>query len=78
LVSDAAALGTGLLASRRVVVLNADHPTIRTIAGLAQSEPELAAYFAVKAFFLGVRLDAETDERLVSLSYDNRTRRVSA
>jgi molecular chaperone HtpG len=77
-VADAAVLGTGLLASRRVVVLNADHPTIRTIAGLAQSEPELAAYFAVKAFFLGVRLDVETDERLVSLSYDNRTRRVSA
>ena len=77
-VADAAAIGTGLLASRRVVVLNADHPTIRTIAALAQSEPELAAYFACKAFFLGVRLDAETDERLVSLSYDSRARRVSA
>ncbi len=71
-------LGTGLLASRRVVVLNADHPSIRTIAGLAQTEPELAAYFAVKAFFLGTRLDAETDEELVSLTYDSRTRRVSA
>jgi hypothetical protein len=78
LVTDASALGTGLLASRRVVVLNADHPTIRTIAGLAQSEPELAAYFAVKAFFLGVRLDAAIDERLASLTYDSRTRRVSA
>jgi molecular chaperone HtpG len=78
LLTGAAALGTGLLASRRVVVLNADHPTIRTIAGLAQSEPELAAYLAVKAFFLGTRLDAETDERLASLTHDKRERRVSA
>jgi molecular chaperone HtpG len=74
---DAAAIGTGLLASRRLVVLNADHPTIRTIAGLAQSEPELAAYFAVKAFLLGTRLDAETDQRLVTLTHDHRAQRVS-
>jgi hypothetical protein len=78
LVADASALGTGLLASRRVVVLNADHPTIRTIAGLAQAEPELAAYLAVKAFFLGERLDAATDESLATLTYDRRAQRVSA
>lgn len=75
---QATVLGTGLLASRRVVVLNADHPSIRTIAGLAQSEPELAAYLAIKAFFLGERLDAETDERLASLTYESRARRLSA
>ncbi len=72
-ISDAGALATGLFASRRVVVLNADHPTIRTVAGLAQREPELAAYLAVKAFMLGQteaessasetsRLDAEISE----------------
>ncbi|MFO7565936.1 MAG: ATP-binding protein [Enhygromyxa sp.] len=75
---DAAQLGTGLLSSRRVVVLNADHPSIRTIAALAQSEPELAAYLAVKAFFLGTRLDAKIDELLLSLCHDHRSRRVSA
>ena len=71
-VEDIDQLGTGLLSSRRVVVLNADHPSIRTIAGLAQSEPELAAYLAVKAFFLGTRLDAETDEALALLTHDRR------
>jgi hypothetical protein len=76
--ADAAQLGTGLLASRRVVVLNADHPTIRTIAALAQTEPELGAYLAVKAFFLGERLDPETDEKLACLTHDSRQQRVRA
>ncbi|PRP95157.1 sacsin N-terminal ATP-binding-like domain-containing protein [Enhygromyxa salina] len=76
--SDTAELGTGLLASRRVVVLNADHPSIRTIAGLAQSEPELAAYLAVKAFFLGTRLDAKIDEALAVLTHDHRLLRRGA
>ena len=75
-------LGTGLLSSRRVVVLNADHPTIRTIAGLAQSEPELAAYLAAKAFFLGVRPDdrsrAALDEHLATLTHQRRARRIRA
>ncbi|WP_146155670.1 sacsin N-terminal ATP-binding-like domain-containing protein [Enhygromyxa salina] len=75
---DAGELGTGLFASRRVVVLNADHPTIRTIAALAQTEPELGAYLAVKAFFLGSRLDAETDEKLATLTHDRRILRVGA
>jgi hypothetical protein len=78
LVADAAELGTGLLSSRRVVVLNADHPSIRTIAGLAQSEPELAAYLAVKAFFLGTRLDAQIDEALAVLTHDRRLLRRGA
>jgi hypothetical protein len=77
-VAEIGQLGTGLLASRRVVVLNADHPTIRSIAGLAQSEPELAAYMAVKAFFLGTRLDAALDERLATLTHERRARRLRA
>lgn len=79
--ADTGELGTGLFASRRVLVLNADHPTIRTIAALAQTEPELAAYLAVKAFFLNpgsTRLDAEVDEKLASLTYASRRQRVSA
>jgi hypothetical protein len=80
--ADVDALGTGLFASRRVVVLNADHPTIRTIATLAQREPELAAYLAVKAFLLGrsatseSRLDAEACEQLVIATHDRRLMRV--
>ncbi|MCA9682020.1 MAG: ATP-binding protein [Myxococcales bacterium] len=75
-VEQAGELGTSLLSSRRTVVLNADHPTVRTIAALAQSEPELAAYFAVKAFFLGSRLDAATDEALAGLTFDARLKRT--
>jgi hypothetical protein len=85
--SDVGALGTGLFASRRVVVLNADHPTIRTIATLAQREPELAAYLAVKAFLLTLppvgrdaktdnRLDAEAAEQLAIATHDRRLMRV--
>jgi molecular chaperone HtpG len=81
---EAGLLGTGLFASRRVVVLNADHPTIRTLAALAQSEPELAAYLAVKAFLLAgevqvrgeKQLDAEVAEQLVIATHDRRLMRV--
>jgi hypothetical protein len=81
---EAGTLGTGMFASRRVVVLNADHSTIRTLITLAQSEPELAAYLAVKAFLLAgdVRvggekpLDAEIAEQLVIATHDRRLMRV--
>ena len=81
---EASLLGTGLLESRRVVVLNADHPTIRMVAGLAQREPELAAYLAVKAFMLGEvspgsetsRLSAEIAEQLAIATHDRRSMRV--
>jgi hypothetical protein len=78
LVSEAATLGTSFLASRRVVVLNADHPTIRSVAALAQGEPELAAYLAVKAFLLGPRLDAEVAEQLTRATFELRSARLGA
>ena len=74
-VEDAGELGTRLFSSRRIVVLNADHPTIKTLGELAMREPEMAAYLAVKAFFLGNRLDAEVDETLVGLTHERRARR---
>jgi hypothetical protein len=81
--AEAGTLGTGLFASRRVVVLNADHPTIRTLTTLAQSEPELAAYLAVKAFLLAGevkvgenQLSAEVAEQLVVATHDRRLMRV--
>jgi len=77
-VAEAAEIGSGLFASRRVVALNADHPIIRQAAGLAEVEPELAAYLTVKAFFLGGRLDPELDEQLATLTFDARLERVGA
>ncbi len=74
-VAECGELDTRLLASKRVVVLNADHPTIHDIAGLAQREPELAAYLATKAFLLGARLDAATDEALAIHTHALRERR---
>jgi hypothetical protein len=75
--AEAGVLATGLFASRRVVVLNADHPTIRTLATLAQSEPELAGYLAVKAFLLtDAKLDAEIAEQLAISTHDRRLMRV--
>ncbi|MFV8748976.1 sacsin N-terminal ATP-binding-like domain-containing protein [Nannocystaceae bacterium ST9] len=77
-VGECGELDTRLLASKRVLVVNADHPTIQSVAGLAQREPELAAYFAAKAFLLARKLDAPTDEALASASHALRERRRSA
>jgi molecular chaperone HtpG len=76
-VGECGELDTGLLASKRVLVVNADHPTIRSVAALALREPELAAYLAAKAFLLGRKLDAATDEALAIATHALRERRRS-
>ncbi len=77
LVAECGGLETRLLARKRVLVVNADHPTIASIATLAQREPELAAYFAAKAFLLGPQLDAEVDEAMASKTHALRERRLA-
>lgn len=74
--SQADEVGKGLLGSKRTVVLNVDHPTVRQLAALAPDEPELAAYLAVKAFFLGRRLDADSDVELAGLTLEARASRT--
>ncbi|EDM78931.1 hypothetical protein PPSIR1_03643 [Plesiocystis pacifica SIR-1] len=49
---DAGTLGSGLFSRRRVLVVDADHPVVRTLLGVAVREPELAAYQLIKLFFL--------------------------
>jgi hypothetical protein len=51
-VADVGQLSSGWFGSKRVVVLNADHPTIEHLIELADAEPELAAYLLLKLFYL--------------------------
>ncbi|PRP94290.1 ATP-binding protein [Enhygromyxa salina] len=68
-VAEAGEIGRRLFSRRRVLVVDADHPTVRTLLGLAQREPELAAYQLVKLFLLlGGSISAADDSDLADLS----------
>ena len=75
-VADVRELGSGFLSRKRVLVINADHPTVHTLVALAQREPEMAAYVLSKLFYLGHRLDPTVDGELARLAMDARDRRV--
>ncbi|WP_165703742.1 ATP-binding protein [Enhygromyxa salina] len=60
-VSEIGQLSSGWFGSKRVVVLNADHPTIGHLIELAATEPEFAAYLLLKLFYLRLN-DAPQDE----------------
>lgn len=65
--ADAGELGTGLFSRRRVLVIDADHPSVRVLLGLAVREPELAAYQLVKLFLLlGGAIEAKLDSELAA------------
>ena len=68
-VAEAGELGKRLFSRRRVLVIDADHPTVRTLLGLSLREPELAAYQLVKLFLLlGGSISAASDSQLADLS----------
>src|SRR5690606_30370618 len=48
--AESGELAKGLFSRRRTLVVDADHPTVRSLLGLAVREPELAAYQLVKLF----------------------------
>jgi molecular chaperone HtpG len=68
-------LSSGWFRRGRVVVVNADHPTVVDLLALAEREPELAAYLLLKLFFLRGKLDPKLDGRLASLAAEARWRR---
>jgi hypothetical protein len=69
-------LGKGLFSRRRTLVVDADHPTVRNLLGLAVREPELAAYQLVKLFMLGSgSIDAATDSQLANAAMNYREAR---
>jgi hypothetical protein len=75
---DARHLGTSFFSRSRVLVVNADHPTVRRILALSRREPEFAAYELSKLFFLGEKLTTETDGELAAQSLRLRARRRAA
>ncbi|MEZ4452011.1 MAG: ATP-binding protein [Nannocystaceae bacterium] len=77
-VDEVRELGASIFSRRRLLVVNADHPTVAALVDLAQREPELAAYVLAKLFFLGHRLDADLDGELARLAVEQRgARRIS-
>ena len=56
--------GGGWLSSGRVVVLNADHPTLARLLELGEHEPELAAYLVLRLFYLHSEQDPDELDRM--------------
>lgn len=63
---------------RSTWVLNADHPTFKTLLPLAESEPELCAYFLTKLCLLGSPQLGELNVRLLTLALEQRAQRQEA
>ncbi len=68
-------LSGGWFRGGRVIVINADHPSVAWLLELGGREPELAAYLALKLFFLRNKLDPKLDSQLASLAAEARWRR---
>jgi hypothetical protein len=68
-------LSSGWFRSSRIIVLNADHPTVVHLLELAATEPELAAYLLLKLFFLRKQLDPQLDGQLARLATEARWQR---
>lgn len=75
-VAEIDALAGGWLTSGRTLVLSADHDALRSLRRVAAHEPELAAYLALKSFFLHGELSSETDAELATLAAEARWRRT--
>ncbi|WAS99331.1 ATP-binding protein [Nannocystis punicea] len=74
--ADVGLLASGWLASGRVLVLSALHPTLLHLRAVARREPELAAYLAIKSFFLHGELSSTVDAELASAAAEARWRRM--
>lgn len=74
-VEEIGELASGWLTSERTLVLNVDHPTLVNLRAVAGREPELAAYLALKLFFLHGELTPERDAELATLAAELRVRR---
>src|SRR5690606_13125699 len=74
-VEDIGELSSGWFRGSRIVVFNADHPTVHHLLEVASSEPELAAYLLLKLFFLRSKLDPKLDSQLATLAAEARWQR---
>lgn len=71
-IEEVGKLASGWFGRKRVLVVNADHPTVAHLLGLGASEPELAAYLLLKLFFLRTELDPARDNQLASFAAEAR------
>jgi hypothetical protein len=71
-VEEISQLASGWFARKRVLVVNADHPTVEHLLDIGASEPELAAYLLLKLFFLRTELDPVRDNQLASFAAEAR------
>jgi hypothetical protein len=77
-IEDIGELGSGWFRSSRIVVFNADHPTVHHLLEVARGEPELAAYLLLKLFFLRSKLDPKLDSQLATLAAEARWQRSTS
>ncbi len=77
-IADIDQLGSGWLASSRVLVISADHAIARSLRAVAGREPELAAYLLLKAFLLRGALTPALDGELAAAAAEARWRRTAA
>ncbi|MEZ4467405.1 MAG: ATP-binding protein [bacterium] len=59
-------LDAGLLARKRTLVVNVDHPTVAHLIRLAATEPAAAAWMLVRLFFLRSPVDPDRDAALLA------------
>ena len=71
-VEEISQLASGWFARKRVLVVNADHPTVVHLLELGVAEPELAAFLLLKLFFLRTELDPARDNQLASFAAEAR------
>ena len=71
-------LSSGWFGGKRIIVVNADHPTVELLLVMAEQEPELAAYLLLELFFLRTELDARRDDNMASFAAEARWQRRTA
>ncbi|PRP92786.1 heat shock protein 90 [Enhygromyxa salina] len=78
-IEDIGQLSSGWFGAKRLVVLNADHPTVSHLLEVARVEPEIAAYLLLKLFYLrggaDVGFGPERDNKLASHAVEARWQR---
>ncbi len=71
-VEEAKDLGRSFFSRSRVLVVNADHRTVKRLMDLSATEPEFASYVLAKLFFLRGDLSTELDGDLLRYALTHR------
>jgi hypothetical protein len=71
-------VGMSIFSRRRALVVNTDEPTVKRLIQLAETEPELAAYFLMKLFYLREELNVQLDGGLANDALELREFRMAA